>query len=51
MGVRMPVLKNYLIVPFRLLLGTGPLGLHQVQIDDWLGNEGAGRLPDVEYVT
>ena len=28
------ILKTYLAAPFRLLLGTGPIGLHQVQIDD-----------------
>lgn len=29
-----PILKTYLAAPFRLLLGAGPAGLHEVQIDD-----------------
>ncbi len=32
--MRMPVLNTYLTAPVRLLLGTGPMGLHQVQLDD-----------------
>jgi len=32
LGISIP--NTYLAAPFRLLLGAGPIGLHQVQIDD-----------------
>ena len=30
----MPVLNTYIAAPVRLLLGTGPIGLHQVLNDE-----------------
>ena len=32
--LRISIPNTYLAAPFRLLLGAGPIGLHQVQIDD-----------------
>ena len=34
LAIGMPVLNTYLAAPARLLLGTGPMELHQVQLDD-----------------
>ena len=48
---RNDVLNTYRAAPVRLLLGTGPTGLHQVQNDDLAGDVGAGQLPDVEHMT
>jgi hypothetical protein len=45
------ILRTYRAAPVQLLLGTGPTGLHQVQIDNRVRDVGADQLPDVENVT